>query len=362
MNFRSLLTTATLVLVATSTANAHHAATASFDTSISTEIEGYVTEFRFMNPHVTIKLMVSDADGGEREWIATAPAVAGFRRWGWTKDILQEGQYVRLVGRKARHDGPMILIQRADIEGGSLLELDPSDGSLVRILEGPKPDQTPDDLVAPPLKLADGRPNLSGTWLAVEPGSGPGRTFPELNDEGQALQDAYDPQIDPAYTHCEPPGLVRSLTGIQSVRVTQSDDYVLIEQEGDASRRLVYLDGRAAKAAERSHLGHSSARYEGDALIIETKQLLGGTSSGAGNALSDQTTTIERYERADNAEHAALQMTLTISDPGYLTDVWEAQWRKLQTHDYAFAETNCQLPVLTGAGFIDPGAPHIQRQ
>ncbi len=348
MKFRTLLSTATLVLIATGSAYAHHAATATFDTSESTEIEGYVTEFRFANPHVTIKLMVSNAAGEEREWIATAPAVAGFRRWGWTKDMLQEGQYVRLVGRKARHDGPMILIQRPDIEGGSLLELDPSDGSLVRILEGPKPDQTPDDLVIPPLKFADGRPNLSATWLAVEPGSGPARTFPSLNAAGRALQQLYDPQVDPAYTLCEPPGLVRSLTGIQSVRVTQNEDYVLIEQEGDASRRLIYLDGRAARTSENSRIGHSTARYEGDALIIETKQLLARTTSGAGNALSDQTTTIERYERADDMGHAALGMTLSISDPGHLTDVWEAKWRKLQTHDYAFAETNCQLPVLIG--------------
>ena len=88
---------------------------------------------------------------------------------------------------------------------------------------------------------------------------------------------------------------------------------------------------------------------------------LAGTTSGAGNELSDQMTTVERYERADNAEHAALQMTLTISDPRYLNDIWEAQWRKLQTHDYTFAETDCQLPVLTGASLIDSAAPHTQQ-
>jgi hypothetical protein len=349
MTLRALCSAATLALVIASSAHAHHAATATFITTESTEIEGYVTEFRFANPHVTIKLMVTDDSGVEREWMATAPAVAGFRRWGWTRDMLEEGQYVRLAGRKARHDGPMILIERADIEGGSLLELDPSDGSLVRILEGPKPNQTPDDLVIPPLELDDGRPNLSGTWLAAAPGSGPARTFPTLSVVGQALQDNFDAKLDPAFTHCAPPGLVRSLTGIQSVRVTQNDDYVLLEQEGDSSRRLVYLDGRAAKSSEKSRLGNSAARYEGDALIIETTQLLGNTTSGAGNELSDRMTTIERYERADNADHAALQMTLTISDPKHLDDVWEAQWRKLQTHDYTFAETDCQLPVLASA-------------
>jgi hypothetical protein len=347
MTFRTLLPAATLIVMIASSANAHHAASATFITTESTEIEGYITEFRFVNPHVTIKLMVADENGEQREWIATAPAVAGFRRWGWTKEMLEEGQFVRLVGRKARHDGPMILIERADIEGGSLLELDPSDRSLVRILEGPKPDQTPADLIIPSLKLVDGRPNLSGTWLAAAPGSGPPRSFPELNASGQALQDRFEPKLDPAYTLCAAPGLIRSLTGIQSVRITQNTDYVILEQEGDASRRLVYLDGRTAKSAEKTRFGHSVARYEGSALIIETKQILGNTTSGAGNELSDQTTTIERYERADDDGHAALQMVLTISDPGHVLGVWEAKWRKLQTHDYTFAETDCQIPVLS---------------
>jgi hypothetical protein len=341
------MSAAVLVVAAIHPADAHHAATATFDTSKNMEIEGYVTEFRFTNPHVTIKLMVTDEAGVERPWIATAPAVAGFRRWGWTKDMLEAGQYVRLVGRKARHDGPMILIERPDIEGGSLLELDPSDGSLVRILEGPKPNQTPDDLVTPPLKLADGRPNLSGTWLAAAPGSGPPRTSPTLNAVGQARQDEYDPTLDPAYTHCTPPGLVRSLTGIQSVRITQNDTYVVVEQEGDASNRLVYLDGRAKRTTEETRFGHSVARYEGNALLIETTQLLGNLSSQRGHELSDQTTTTEIYERADDESNAALQMTLRISDPAHLSDVWEAKWRKLQTHDYTFAETDCQLPVRT---------------
>lgn len=357
MTHRSLIIVSALSLIMIGDAHSHHAATATFDTSSSTEIEGYVTEFRFVNPHVTIKLMVEDDSGESREWIATAPAVAGFRRWGWTGDMLEEGQYVRLVGRKARHDGPMILIERKDIEGGSLLELDPGDGTLVRILEGPKPDQTPDDLVIPNLTLEDGRPNLSGTWLAVEPGSGPRRTSPVLNATGQAIQDQFDPKSDPAFTECAPPGLVRSLTGIQSVRVTQNDDYVVLEQEGDSSRRLIYLDERAAKSAAGSRLGHSVARYEDNALIIETSQLLGGTTSGAGNAVSDQVTTIERYERADDDEHAALQMTLQISDPGHLDGVWQAQWRKLQTHDYTFAETKCQIPMFTNLA-----APHTPPQ
>lgn len=325
---------------------AHHAATATFDTSQDVEIEGVVTNFSFVNPHVTIDLMVEGDDGTSREWVVTAPAVAGFRRWGWTEDTLEEGQYVRLVGRKARHGGPMVLLERADIEGGRLLEIDPDNGSLVRVLTGPKPDQTPGDLVIPPLTLEDGTPNLSGTWLAVEPGSGPRPAAPQFNATGQALQDAFDPTQDPAYTHCEPRSIVGDITAIQSVRVSQTDDYVVLEYEGPGTRRLIYLDGREARSDEHTRLGHSVARYDGDALVIETNQLLGGLSNGRGNELSDAMTLVETYRRADDASDAALGMTVVITDPAHLAAPWELGWRKLQTRDYEFADVNCRPPVL----------------
>lgn len=346
MIFRRLTAAAMLAATAVYPAYAHHAATATFDTSQDREIEGVVTNFSFVNPHVTITLMVEDDSGVEREWVVTAPAVAGFRRWGWTEDTLEEGQYVRLVGRTARHGGPMILLERADIEGGRLLEIDPADGSLVRVLTGPSPDQTPDDLLVPELTLADGRPNLAGTWLAVEPGSGPRPAAAQFNSTGQALQDAFDPTRDPAYTRCEPRNLAGDVTAIQSVRVTQNEDFVVLEYEGPGTQRLIYLDGRSASTDEHTRLGHSVARYEGDALVIETRQLLGGVTNGRGNALSDLTTLFETYRRADDAENAALEMTMTITDPGHLAAPWELSWRKLQTYDYEFAAVNCRPPVL----------------
>lgn len=332
-----------------SMAQAHHAATATFDTSQSMEIEGYVINFSFANPHVTITLAVVDENGIEKEWVATAPAVAGFRRWGWTEGMIEEGQYIRLLGRKARHNGPMILIERGDIEGGKLLELNPEDGSLVRILEGPKPDQTP-DLGIPDLMLPGGRPNLSGTWLALDPTAGGNiRTRPQFTPAGQALQDAWDPAKDPAYIECAPVGTPRVVTAIQSVRVTQREDYVVIAQEGSNSQRLIYLDGRGPQSQGHSLEGHSTAWYEGDELVVETTHLLAGPSGGGGNILSDQTRIIERYSRSDDDQHAALSVDITFIDPVNLAAPWKAGWRKLLTADYEFADTECYLPVYSAS-------------
>ena len=86
-------------------AYAHHSAAASFDVNETIEIEGYVNEFVFKNPHVNLILTVTHDDGVERQWMATAPATAPMRRWGWTADTIREGQYLRLLGRPRRDGG-----------------------------------------------------------------------------------------------------------------------------------------------------------------------------------------------------------------------------------------------------------------
>ena len=52
------------------TAHAHHSAQAAFTTNVI-EVEGYVTEFNFTNPHVNIFFDVIDESGEMTHWMAT---------------------------------------------------------------------------------------------------------------------------------------------------------------------------------------------------------------------------------------------------------------------------------------------------
>ena len=97
-------------------ANAHHAASAAFITTETVEIEGYVDEFVFKNPHVNIIMTVVD-NGNATPWMVTAPATAAMRRWGWTEDTLQEGQFIRVHGNPSRDGGSMILLEGRALRG-----------------------------------------------------------------------------------------------------------------------------------------------------------------------------------------------------------------------------------------------------
>jgi len=327
-------------------AYSHHAASASFDVTETIEVEGYVEEFIFKNPHVNVILMVTDDNGVERQWMATAPSTAAMRSWGWTEDTLQEGQYLRVVGHPRRDAGPMILLERRAFgEGGdAVAEIAPADGSVIRNLASTDrfERRTADSLT---LTLDDGLPNLTGTWLGGDPGSTHRAPSP-WNEAGRAIQAAFDAAADPAFTECEAPGLVRTVVTIHSVEIEQHDDRVVVTFEGGGDGRVIYLDGRGPETDEHTRLGHAVARYENGALVIETTQLASRLSSINGDLLSDQATAVETYRRVNDPELGPrLEMSIAVTDPGYLEGPWEMSWQKSYAADeYEFTGVDCRVP------------------
>ena len=100
-----------------------------------------------------------------------------------------------------------------------------------------------------------------------------------------------------------------------------------------------------------ARFGHHVARYEDAALVIESSQLLANLASGGGNALSDQTTTVETYRRVDDPKVGPMiQMIMEISDPGHLTGQWIVSWLKIFDPDgLDFIEVDCRLPLSPGS-------------
>jgi len=328
MNYKYLLVVCLGVMFTMQSVQAHHAWRSVF-LEEKMDIEGYVTEFNLRNPHVNIMLSVTDEAGVETEWMATGPAGPTFRRAGWSENTVKAGQYLRLTGRKSRTGAPMLLLLGDDIRSGRLLELDPSDGSTIRQLLGTVAESdAPAGVASLPLALSDGRVNLSGTWV-----NGPReRTAPApFNEVGAALQADYDPLYDdPAFTTCSLPGLVRQAGSFHPMRIMQYDDRVVLEYEEHGGRREIFLDKRGPVTAEHSRFGHPVARYEGDELIIESSQLLANLGDPNGNALSDQTTTIETYRRVDDPEMGPMiEMRLAVSDPGHFNEIWNIRWRNI---------------------------------
>ena len=349
LNIRCLAVLTVAAVPVCPAALAHHAAGAVF-TGEEIEVEGVVAEYNFVNPHVNIMLNVTDGSGAETLWMVTGPAAPPMRRWGWTPETLQPGQLIRFAGKSSRTGAPMLLIESAEIQSGRFVELDPADGSIIRRLqEAPDNSQAPDASLSVAQTLDDGRPNLAGMWLG-----GLGRRPnppPPFNEAGAALQSEFDALNDPAFAECADHGLVRQTMSGHPLRITQNDDHLVFEYEQGAATRTIHLDGRAPVSDAHTDYGHHVARYEGDALVIESSQLLGRLTGTRGNALSDSSTVTETYRRADSPEFGALlEMTLVVNDPEHLTGPWQMSWQKNHAATYyQFVEVDCALPLPPGA-------------
>lgn len=348
------------VLLVGASVNAHHSFQATFKSDAQITVEGVVTDFRFKNPHVLVYLDVTGEDGSVTNWMSEGGSATGKRRDGWDKNTIQAGQRVRITGDSTHDGSPMVSIDTVEI-------LDAESGAVVRTL-GEQPysgGRSPGGMgmgargmgasngpiVMIPLKLKDGRPNLAGAWERNRSGSssGPPETLdgvPPYSVAGEAAQAAYNTANDPQI-FCEPPGVIRQAGFTpHPVRITQNDDHVVFEYEEYGGRRVVYLGDEPAASGKKSHLGDSVARYEGDSLIVETRNLLSNPSQPWGYQTSDQVSTVEIYKRADNPQYGSIVMAkMIVTDPGYLSEPWELNRERVYSEGYEFIENECRPPL-----------------
>ena len=342
------------------TVSAHHSFQATFKSDAEITVEGVVTDYRFKNPHVLVFLDVTNDDGSVTEWMSEGGSATSKRRDGWDRNTLQAGQKVRITGDSTHDGSPMVSI-------GSIEILDAESNAVVQTL-GNQPysgTRTPGGMgmgsagmgasqrpvVIVPLKLEDGRPNLTGAWERQRSGTRGGSPegldgVPPFNAVGEAAQAAYNRADDPQI-FCEPPGIVRQAGFTpHPVRITQNDDHVVLEYEEYGGRRVVYLGDEPAALGEKSHLGDSVAHYEDDTLIVETRNLLSDPSHPWGYMTSDQVWTVEIYKRADDPQYGSIVTAkMIVTDPGYLSEPWELNRERIYSEGYEFIENDCRPPL-----------------
>jgi hypothetical protein len=88
--------TAALALACTVTASGHHS-TAAFDSARVVKIEGTITQFRWINPHASIKIDgVTQGDDADGLWTVEMTAPNVLINQGWTRTALKVGDKVTM--------------------------------------------------------------------------------------------------------------------------------------------------------------------------------------------------------------------------------------------------------------------------
>ena len=84
-------------------ATAHHS-TAAFDTARVVKIEGTITQFRWINPHASIKIDgVSEGDDADGLWTVEMTAPNILINQGWTRTALEVGDKVTMFVNPLRN-------------------------------------------------------------------------------------------------------------------------------------------------------------------------------------------------------------------------------------------------------------------
>jgi Family of unknown function (DUF6152) len=91
---------------------AHHSFGAEYDTKKPVTLHGVVTRVDWFNPHAHFSIDVKDESGNVTSWNLELASPNALRRLGWTKDFLQVGGEVTVLGVLAK-DGSKLATARS---------------------------------------------------------------------------------------------------------------------------------------------------------------------------------------------------------------------------------------------------------
>jgi hypothetical protein len=217
-----------------------------------------------------------------------------------------------------------------------------------------------------PLRLADGKPNLSGIWQAfnsanfdlqdhvaqkgVPAGQGvvEGNEIPYQNwaraqkEENFKSSATTDPE-----TKCYLPGVPRvTYTGLpfQIFQGPANDTTTILYEYAHANRYIYMKATQHPKGPIDWRMGDSGGHWEGDTLVVDNLRFNDQTwFDQAGNLRSDQLHVVERYTRLD-PDH--INYEVRIEDPKVFTRPWN-----MSTILYRRKEKNFQLLEYECYGF-----------
>ena len=204
-------------------------------------------------------------------------------------------------------------------------------------------------------RTADGKPDFSGIWQALSTAAWDLEDHPAALDvpAGQSVVDGgeipYQPwalekrkensanraKQDPLAA-CYMPGVPRATYMPFPFEIVQTPSHVGLFYEYVHSVRMAYLDGSKHPEALDFWMGDSRARWDGDTLVVDVKNLNDQTwLDKAGNFHSEEVHVVERYTMT-GANHVLYEATIT--DPKVFTKPW-----KISMPLYRRLEKNVQL-------------------
>ena len=360
--FRATYITGILWLL-TSQAIAHHGF-GRFDPTTEIRLEGTLTDLQFVNPHSYVYFEYIAPDGSVREMGCEMRAATVLRRSGWSPELFVKGAHIVVTGNPHRDDATSCYVETLAIGEAPTLQ------RYQQLTETEAGSST-----ARALRLADGRPNISGDWAqeqylmaqpkaigargvlvpksmvagveageidpALAPDAGWGARPVTLTAAGLAAAEALrnQPPAENPRMQCEITSILFDWVFDGPInRITQEDALITIEYGRDLVRTIYMGEASHPASIEPSRGGHSIGHWEGDTLVVDTIGFLPGRI--AGNVPHSNALHVVELFTLDT-DSMTLQREYTADDADYFTDQYKGADQVLLA-DAPFAVDQCK--------------------
>jgi hypothetical protein len=227
------------------------------------------------------------------------------------------------------------------------------------------------NLKAPPPRLPDGRPDLSGLWSKDSPKYArniaadlkPAEIQPWVNEVLERRKE--DLGKDGMQVRCLPLGPAYATsgdsTGSEMMRIVQSPQLIVMLNP-DLTYRQIWMDGRKLEAEPNpSWMGYSVGRWEGDTLVVESNGFHAGSwLDRDGHPHTEQLRLTERYRRTN---FGTLEIEATFSDPGAYARPWTVKVSAEYAPDTEMLEWVCNEGANRSLGhWIGQASDELKRQ
>lgn len=340
-----------------------------FQMTVNKKWSGTLTQMNLVNPHSYMEIDTVDENGKTFHMRCEMRAATLIRRSGWSVDMFKVGAHVEIEGHPHRDDPHVCYIENFKIGDSAMMN---------------RNDQlqtsTPVDTSHRPLRLADGRLNISGDWaveqlvLTVPPSGGNGSMIPKslspdfaagkislqevqatmpprpkavYTKRGQEAAAAFDRRspADNPWFACKPTSIIRDWTADWPInrfeqKTTADGEKVIDITYGlyNFNRRIHVGMKKHPENLEPSYAGHSIGNWEGDTLVVDTVGFAAGVLSPPTRS-SEQMHVVERFTL--DTKKMALKREYTVTDPVYLAAPYES-YDVMYLSDVPFQKQTCK--------------------
>ena len=296
---------------------AHHSVLP-FDRDTFSVLEGVISELRWRNPHVRLKLVVRNDAGEEEEWDLESGAANSITRMGLSRDDISVGDRIRVAGWPSKFGRRELFVINLLLPGGKETITMNGDFPLLWTETLAESEIGPADTIL--------ERTIFRTWGFDELYK-PREPF-VFTAPAQAARAEWDPFTDMLAIQCIAPGMPNAILNPFPIEFIDEGDQIRLRIEEWEATRIIDMVLEEIRDDEPTSLhGYSVGRWEDGVLVIDTGRIDFPYLDDDGTPMSEQATIVERFTVSDDGMR--LDYEVSVTDPQNLVEpaTWDAAWK-----------------------------------